>query len=264
MLYYIKSHLQWLAPDLVQERIKWVHGSVLGHFCGVEVRSAASVLGRVVKSPPSWIWQMFSRSSLTALFWRVKLLDTGEIVHFRGFAQWWQSTPSVPKHFSLLSSNSNSNSSKNCDKVSNFTVRWCLPSDNNSSGGAKPIKMQKQVEKTLFVTQQTPTVEYSPGVTQARRSIVPLWRRGGCFDWGISTDSSYRPAPPEGGGFTVSGGKWQAEPGLILLKDARSDSSFASPPLSLLSSPFVSFTPPHCSVTVTARVHAVQIHSLLD
>lgn len=71
-----------------------------------------------------------------------------------------------------------------CDKVLNFTVGWCLPSDNSGLGGVKPIKMQKQVEKTLFSAaarllslvfiQQTPTVEYSPGVTQARRSIVPL------------------------------------------------------------------------------------------
>lgn len=70
------------------------------------------------------------------------------------------------------------------DKVLNFTVGWCLPSDNSGLGGVKPIKMQKQVEKplfsaaarllSLFFIQQTPTVEYSPGVTQARRSIVPL------------------------------------------------------------------------------------------
>lgn len=64
------------------------------------------------------------------------------------------------------------------------------------------LKCRNQVEKTLssaaarhlnlFFIQHPPTMEYSPEVTQARRSIVPLWQWTGCFDGGISTDNSYR------------------------------------------------------------------------
>lgn len=123
-----------------------------------------------------------------------------------------------------------------------FSHRWgsefhilCQPSDNSSLGGVEPIKMQKQVEQTVFRAAATllnlfspshpPTVEYSPGVAPARRSIVPLWQWTCCFDRGILfIGSSYhstqvsseitRP-PQRQGGVWASAGKWRADPGRL-------------------------------------------------
>lgn len=133
-----------------------------------------------------------------------------------------------------------------CDKALNFTVGWYLPSDKSSLGGVKPIKMQKsgwkdtsqcscETLKSSFHSEPTNNGIFPRGHTGTAvhcSSVAVDWlfwrqhihRQQLSLDAGQLRDNPLlSPSWRRERGFKGLVGKWSAEPAVILLKDAQTD-----------------------------------------